>query len=260
VLRRDIIIVGSGPAGAATALGIAARDPALAAGRRSSSAPSIRATRRARAASSRRASAACARSGSTLDVPHAPVDDARVDTPRGRVDVADRDLCRVVRPARARCDARVGRARSRRRAPRGQRVLDLARDGDGIRVTTDDQVYWARAVVGADGSGSHVRRALVPGDGGIVARAVMTDVPVRGTTWSGSSAGATTSTSARVPPGSAGYRWVFPCVIDGVPHANVGRLRAAARPTGRACSASWPTCWRRSGRGPRRGRRSRSAR
>ena len=38
-------------------------------------------------------------------------------------------------------------------------------------VTTDDQVYWARAVVGADGSGSHVRRALVPGGGGTVARA-----------------------------------------------------------------------------------------
>src|SRR5262249_54197258 len=32
VLRREIIIVGSGPAGAATALGIAARSPALAAG------------------------------------------------------------------------------------------------------------------------------------------------------------------------------------------------------------------------------------
>jgi flavin-dependent dehydrogenase len=32
VLRREIIIVGSGPAGAATALGIAARAPKLAAG------------------------------------------------------------------------------------------------------------------------------------------------------------------------------------------------------------------------------------
>jgi 2-polyprenyl-6-methoxyphenol hydroxylase-like FAD-dependent oxidoreductase len=31
-LRREIIIVGSGPAGAATALGIVARSPALAAG------------------------------------------------------------------------------------------------------------------------------------------------------------------------------------------------------------------------------------
>jgi len=55
VLRREIIIVGSGPAGAATALGIAARDPALAAGTTILERASIRATRRAQAASSRRA-------------------------------------------------------------------------------------------------------------------------------------------------------------------------------------------------------------
>ena len=222
MLRREIIIVGSGPAGAATALGIAARDPALAAGttileravhpRDKTCAGGVipKGLRSLRAL------------GLELDVPQAPVDDARVDTPRGRVDVADRDLCRVVR--RRELDAMLAWAARDRGVElrEGQRVLDLVRDGDGIRVTTDDQVYWARAVVGADGSGSHVRRALVPGDGGIVARAVMTDVPVRETTWAGFERRRYDFDFRTCPTGLRGYRWVFPCVIDGLPHANVG--------------------------------------
>jgi len=222
VLRREIIIVGSGPAGAATALGIAARDPALAAGT----------TILERAVHPRDKTCAggvipkglrsLSALGLALDVPHAPVDDARVSTPRGQVDLADRDLCRVVR--RRELDAMLAWAARDRGVElrEGQRVLALARDGDGIRVTTDDQVYWAREVVGADGSGSHVRRALVPGDGGVVARAVMTDVPVRETSWSGFERRRYDFDFRTCPMGLRGYRWVFPSLIDGEPHANVG--------------------------------------
>ena len=222
MLRREIIIVGSGPAGAATALGIAARSPDLAAGttileravhpRDKTCAGGVipKAVRHLREL------------GLALDVPQAHVDDARVDTPRGRVAVADRDLCRVVR--RREFDAMLAWAARDRGVElcEGQRVLELARDGDGIRVTTDDRTYWARAVVGADGSGSHVRRALVPGDGGIVARAVMTDVPVDATTWGGFERRRYDFDFRTCATGLRGYRWVFPCVIDGVPHANVG--------------------------------------
>jgi flavin-dependent dehydrogenase len=104
----------------------------------------------------------------------------------------------------------------------GQRVLDLVRDGDGIRVTTDDEVYWARAVVGADVRSSHVTRAIVARDGGVVARAVMTDVPARETSWQGFERRRYDFDFRTCPTGLRGYRWVFPCVIDGVPHANVG--------------------------------------
>ena len=54
-----------------------------------------------------------------------------------------------------------------------------------MRVETATRVYWAPVVVGADGSGSVVRRALVPGGGGVVGRAVMCDVPVAATRWDG---------------------------------------------------------------------------
>ena len=222
VLRREIIIVGSGPAGAATALGIVARSPTLAAGT----------TMLERAVHPR--DKTCAGGvipkgvrllrdlGLGLDVPRAHVDAARVDTPHGRVDVDDRELCHVVR--RRDFDAMLAWAARDRGVElrEGQRVLDLARDGDGIRVTTDDTTYWARAVVGADGSGSHVRRALVPGDGGIVARAVMADVPVRDTTWGGFEQRRYDFDFRSCATGLRGYRWVFPCVIGGVPHANVG--------------------------------------
>jgi flavin-dependent dehydrogenase len=104
----------------------------------------------------------------------------------------------------------------------GEPVRALVRDGDGVRVTTDRGEYWARAVVGADGSGSQVRRALVPGDGGIVARAVMADVPVAGTGWTGFERRRYDFDFRACARGLRGYRWVFPCVVDGVPHANVG--------------------------------------
>src|SRR5207244_838113 len=69
-----------------------------------------------------------------------------------------------------------------------ERVVHLARDGAGVRVETDRRTYWAPVVVGADGSGSIVRRALVPGATGPVARAVMADVPIAATRWDGRAA------------------------------------------------------------------------
>src|SRR5207253_9543194 len=70
----------------------------------------------------------------------------------------------------------------------GERVVDAAGDGAGVRVETDRRAYWAPVVVGADGSGSVVRRTLVSGGEGAVARAVMCDVPVAETRWDGHAA------------------------------------------------------------------------
>jgi flavin-dependent dehydrogenase len=222
VLRREIIIVGSGPAGAATALGIAARSPALARGT----------TMLERAVHPR--DKTCAGGvipkavrllgdlGLALDVPQARVDRAAVDTPCGRIAIDDHGLCRVVR--RRELDAMLAWAARDRGVElrEGEHVREIARDGDGVRVVTDARTYWARAVVGADGSGSQVRRALVPGGDGIVARAIMTDVPVAASDWRGFAERRYDFDFRSCRTGLRGYRWVFPCVIDGVPHANVG--------------------------------------
>jgi flavin-dependent dehydrogenase len=160
--------------------------------------------------------------GLDLDVPHVVVDAAAVDTPRGHVDVRERDLCRVVR--RIDLDAMIAWAARDRGVElrEGERVRGLERAGDEVVVTTDAETYVARTVVGADGSGSHVRRALVPGDGGILARAVMADVPVAASTWAGFAGRRYDFDFRPCARGLRGYGWVFPCLVGGVPTANVG--------------------------------------
>src|SRR3989475_8831563 len=160
--------------------------------------------------------------GVPFTVPHARVDSAAVAVPGRRVAVAGSDLCRVVR--RREFDARLAWAARERgvEVREGERVVGLSRDGAGIRVETDHRAYWAPVVVGADGSGSVVRRALVGDGAGAVARALTCDVPVADTRWDGHAARRYEFDFTSCATGLRGYRWTFPCVIDGVPHANVG--------------------------------------
>jgi flavin-dependent dehydrogenase len=50
----------------------------------------------------------------------------------------------------------------------------------------------------------------------------MCDVPVAATRWDGYAAGRYEFDFTSCAAGLRGYRWAFPCLIDGVPHANVG--------------------------------------
>jgi flavin-dependent dehydrogenase len=96
------------------------------------------------------------------------------------------------------------------------------RDGQGVRVETETASFWTPVVVGADGSGSLVRRALVAADAGVVGRAIMCDVPVAGTAWDGHERRRYDFDFRAVARGLRGYGWAFPCWIDGVAHVNVG--------------------------------------
>jgi flavin-dependent dehydrogenase len=161
--------------------------------------------------------------GVPVAVPHARVDVDGVAVPdRPPITLGGRDLCRVVR--RCEFDAHLAWAARERGVELREeaRVIHLVRDGDGVRLETDRETYWTPIVVGADGSGSVVRRALVPRDTGPVARAVMCDVPVEATRWDGYTAGRYEFDFTPCPHGLRGYRWAFPCVIGGRPHANVG--------------------------------------
>jgi flavin-dependent dehydrogenase len=224
VERHAVIVVGSGPAGSATALGIAARAPELAA--RTLVLEKARHPRDKTCAGGviPKAVRLLADLGIRLDVPHARVDRARVSVPAGpgTVAVAGDDLCRVVR--RRELDALLAwTARDRGVSLREEEhVVHVARDGAGVRVETRRGVHWAPVVVGADGSGSTVRRALVGAARGAVARALMCDVPVASTRWDGWAARRYDFDFTSCASGLRGYRWAFPCVIDGTPHANVG--------------------------------------
>ncbi len=220
--RREAVIVGSGPAGAATALRLAALAPELAAGMLLLDKARHPRDKTCAGGVIPKALRLLEELGVPLAVPHARVDAAGVAVPGRTLAVGGSDLCRVVR--RRELDAALAWAARERGVElrEGERVVHLARDAAGVRVETDRRAYWAPVVVGADGSGSVVRRALVGDGAGAVARAVMCDVPLAETRWDGHAARRYEFDFTSCAAGLRGYRWAFPCVIDGVPHANVG--------------------------------------
>jgi flavin-dependent dehydrogenase len=99
-------------------------------------------------------------------------------------------------------------------------------------VETDRASYHARVVIGADGSGSMVRRRLVAGGRDCVGKAVMADVPVAAVDWSGFRESRYDFSFVSVPDGLRGYLWAFPCLIADTPHVNVGVYSVEAQGTG----------------------------
>lgn len=222
------MIVGGGPAGSATALALAKLDPALA----------RRTLLLDRAAFPRDKTCAGgliphARElldalGVGLVVPAVRVDRALVDVAGERIEIDSPGCCWVVR--RRELDASLLDAARERgvEVRESVRVTDVRREGESLRLETSAGPIVARAVVGADGAGSIVRRSLVSRDEGFLARAVMCDVPID---------------AASPPPryefdfretvsGLAGYAWSFPCLIDGRPHWNVGAYSIERRGEG----------------------------
>src|SRR4029453_5051968 len=108
-------------------------------------------------------SALLAALGVPFDVPQARVDRAGVALPGTSLAVPGEDLCRVV--GRGGFDAPPAQAARARGVTLREdaHVRAVARDGRGVRVETESESFWAPVVVGADGSGSLVRRHLVTG-------------------------------------------------------------------------------------------------
>jgi flavin-dependent dehydrogenase len=231
--HRPLLIIGSGPAGAATGLFLDAEDPALA-----REALLLEKAHHPRpkvcAGGLIPHTLACLRELAVpLSVPNVAVHRAHVEVPGHTVDHEDRELCRVVR--RDAFDHLLVTACRQRgiEVREGDKVVDVRREGAGVRVDTERASYHARVVIGADGSGSVVRRRLFTESGGGLGRAVMSDVPLTAAKWRGSAAGRYDFNFRPVRQGLRGYAWVFPCVIDDVPHANVGVYSVEAAGSGR---------------------------
>lgn len=234
--RRPIIIIGSGPAGSGAALHVHRSDPVLAA--------ELLVLEKARhprpkvcAGGLIPAAVRCLHEvGVDLSVPHVTVHRARVTTPARVLEHEDRDLCHVIR--RNELDASLVEACRERgvTVKENEPVVELARDGAGIRVVTKRGEYCARLVIGADGSGSLVRRRLVDATKGRIGRAIMADVPVEQIDWDGFQRNRYDFDFRDVQRGLRGYRWAFPCLIDGRPHANIGAY--SVTPCGTALDAS----------------------
>ena len=223
MLARDVVIVGAGPAGTATALHLLKADPTLAGD----------ILLLDKAVHPREKICAGGLIPHTLDclqeldiplaVPYVRVDRAFVRVPPGRAVVCeDGGMCSIVR--RDAFDFSLVQAARARGAEirEGEKVLELVREASRVRVVTDKETYHARIVVGADGSGSRVRRQLVGESPSPVGKALMCDVPVEETSWEGFLARRYDFNFLPVAQGLKGYLWAFPCLIRGIPHVNVG--------------------------------------
>ena len=218
-----MIIIGSGPAGTATALHLLKADSALAG----------HILLLDKAVHPREKICAGGLIPHTLDclnvldvpltVPHVQVHRAFVRVPPGQVvECQDGGMCSIVR--RNEFDFLLVQAAQERGAElrQGEKVRELVREPDGIRVLTEKETYRTRVVVGADGSGSRVRRQLVGEARLPVGKAVMSDVPVSETDWNGFAQQRYEFNFLPVQNGLRGYLWAFPCLIDQVPHVNIG--------------------------------------
>lgn len=222
--KCDVLIAGAGPGGLATALYLLKRRPDLAG----------RVVAIEKAAHPRfkvcagglipKTMLALDELGLALETPAIEVIRGEARTPVGDVELS-RDgevLCTIVR--RDSFDARLARAASSAglEIVEQTRVHGVVDNVDAVSVETDRGSFEARVMVGADGSGSIVRRSLFGTGKANIGRALMTDIPV-----DASRAPEFVEQRYRfdfrcVSRGVKGYSWSFPCLIDGRPHLNVG--------------------------------------
>jgi len=115
------------------------------------------------------------------------------------------------------------------------RVLDIVQDRDAVRVVTEQGNFEARVVVGADGSGSLVRRRLFDRNKNTIGRALMADIPVDAPKAVEFAQRCYRFDFRCVGEGIRGYAWSFPCLIGGRPRLNVGIYDQRPRESREGC-------------------------
>jgi menaquinone-9 beta-reductase len=222
--KCDVAIAGAGPAGLATALFLVKHRPSLA-GRivaiEKSAHPRFKVCAGGLIP---KTMLALDELGIELKVPAVEVIRGEAATPAGSVDLSrDGDvLCTVIR--RDQFDAMLARAAidAGVEIVQRSRVLDVAQGAGGVRVSTERGVFQAQVLVGADGSGSRVRRAVFGAGKETIGRALMTDIAVDPERTPEFTERLYRFDFRCVSGGIHGYSWSFPCLNDGKPHLNAG--------------------------------------
>ncbi len=222
--KFDVAIAGAGPAGLATALFLVKQRPRLT-GRivaiEKSAHPRFKVCAGGLIP---KTMLALDELGIPLDVPAVEVTRGEANTPVGSVDLSRGGdvLATVIR--RDRFDAMLARAATDAgiEIVERDRVLDVAQDANSVRVSTDSGVFEAQVLVGADGSGSRVRRSVFGAGKETIGRALMTDIAVDPERTPEFISRRYRFDFRCVSRGLSGYCWSFPCLIGGAPHLNAG--------------------------------------
>ncbi len=232
--KCEVLIVGAGPAGMATALFLLRLRPELAG--------KVVALEKARHPRVKvcagglipKTIAAMKELGLELEVPAVEVRAGRARTMVGEVHYpAGEALCTVVR--RDQFDARLARAAREAGLELVEdcRVLEVEPGPERVVVRTERGAFEAAVVVGADGSGSRVGAAVFGRRKDSIGRALMADVAVDPARTEEFSARLYRFDFRCVAAGIKGYAWSFPCLIGGRPYLNVGIYDQCPRETSR---------------------------
>jgi flavin-dependent dehydrogenase len=206
---HDLIIVGGGPAGISTALFLLAARPELRTRIVVLEKEHYPREKFCAGALSGRGDAVLASIGVRVDVPSIPIHGLTLKLPLGTVGARSENVARVVR--RIQFDhelARIAMARGIR-VVEGVSVNQVTVDADGVSLQTSAGSLRARAVVGADGVGSVVRKSFDAAPGPWRAQVMEVDTP-----FTGSEATDVLHFDCEDQT-YAGYEWDFPTIVEG---------------------------------------------
>ena len=224
--NHDIIIVGAGPAGCASAIDLANLDRSVAERVLLLDKAVFPRTKLCAGGISVETDAELRALGVDIDVPALSIHTTRFDLPTGRLTFNHPNQFRIVR--RRDFDYSLFKAARERGVivHDGEAVIDVVTNRDEVLVQTAKDEYRAKILIAADGANSKVRARLGLRRSGRLMIAMELHAPLAGAQTVGLTPNMAILDLRILNHGMPGYCWVFPAVSEGSPLISMGIMAA----------------------------------